>query len=98
MIDISVIIPAKDEQESIPELSQWISRVMDLHGFSYEVIFIDDGSTDNTWEEIKKVNQANPSVKGLQFNRNFGKSAALHTGFREAKGEVVITMDSDLLF
>ena len=95
-IDISVIIPAKDEQESIPELSQWISRVMDSHGFSYEVIFIDDGSTDNTWEEIKKVNQANPSVKGLQFNRNFGKSAALHTGFREAKGEVVITMDSDL--
>lgn len=95
-MDISLVIPAKDEQESIPELSQWISRVMQTHGFSYEVIFIDDGSTDTTWEEIKKISATNPSFKGLQFNRNFGKSAALHTGFREAKGEVVITMDADL--
>lgn len=95
-MDISLVIPAKDEQESIPELSQWISRVMQTHGFSYEVIFIDDGSTDSTWEEIKKISAANPRFKGLQFNRNFGKSAALHTGFREAKGEVVITMDADL--
>jgi glycosyltransferase involved in cell wall biosynthesis len=69
---------------------------MQTHGFSYEVIFIDDGSTDSTWEEIKKISAANPRFKGLQFNRNFGKSAALHTGFREAKGEVVITMDADL--
>ena len=95
-LDISLVIPAKDEEESIPELSQWISRVMDSHGFSYEVIFIDDGSTDGTWEEIKKANQANPCFKGFQFNRNFGKSAALHTAFKAAQGEVVITMDADL--
>jgi glycosyltransferase involved in cell wall biosynthesis len=95
-LNISVIIPAKDEEESIPELSNWISRVMESHGFSYEVIYIDDGSTDGTWEEIRKMNQANPAFKGFQFNRNFGKSAALHTGFKAAKGEVVITMDADL--
>ncbi len=94
--NISVIIPAKDEEESIPELSQWISRVMQAHGFSYEVIFIDDGSTDGTWDAIKKMNQENPAFKGFQFNRNFGKAAALHTGFKAAKGEVVITMDADL--
>ena len=95
-MDISLIIPAKDEEQSIPELSQWISRVMQAHGLSYEVIFIDDGSTDNTWEEIKKVSEANSSFKGLKFNRNFGKSAALNTGFKQAQGEVVITMDADL--
>lgn len=95
-MDISLIIPAKDEEESIPELSSWISRVMQTHGFSYEVIFIDDGSTDGTWEEIKKISHSNSSFKGFQFNRNFGKSAALHTGFKAAKGEVVITMDADL--
>ncbi len=95
-LDISLVIPAKDEQESIPELTQWISRVMQEHGFSYEVIFIDDGSTDNTWQEILKANAINPSIKGFRFNRNFGKSAALHTGFREVKGDVVITMDADL--
>lgn len=95
-MNISVIIPAKDEEESIPELSQWISRVMESHGFSYEVIFIDDGSTDGTWDAIRKMNQENPAFKGFQFNRNFGKAAALHTGFKAAKGEVVITMDADL--
>ncbi|NOS93123.1 MAG: glycosyltransferase family 2 protein, partial [Cyclobacteriaceae bacterium] len=95
-MNISVIIPAKDEEESIPELSQWISRVMNSHGFSYEVIFIDDGSTDGTWEAIRKINQENPAFKGFKFNRNFGKAAALHTGFKAAKGEVEITMDADL--
>ena len=96
MVDISIIIPSKDEEESIPELSNWISRVMTSHGFSYEVIFIDDGSTDKTWERIKEINQSNSAFKGIKFNRNFGKSAALHTGFKAAKGSVVITMDSDL--
>jgi glycosyltransferase involved in cell wall biosynthesis len=95
-LDISVIIPAKDEQESIPELSQWISRVMESHGFSYEVIFIDDGSTDATWEEMVKMNEVNPCFKAFKFNRNFGKAAALHTGFKAAQGDVVITMDADL--
>lgn len=95
-MNISVIIPAKDEQESIPELSQWISRVMQEHGFSYEVIFIDDGSVDQTWQEIQRMNLINPFIKGIKFNRNFGKSAALHTGFKLAQGEVVITMDADL--
>ena len=95
-LNISVVIPAKDEEESIPELSQWISRVMEEHGFSYEVIFVDDGSTDNTWEEIRKVSLINSSFKGIKFNRNFGKSAALHTAFKITQGEVVITMDADL--
>lgn len=94
--DISVIIPAKDEQDSIQELSSWISRVMQQHGYSYEVIYIDDGSTDNTWEEIKKIHLFNSAFKGIKFNRNFGKSAALHTGFHAAQGNVVITMDADL--
>jgi glycosyltransferase involved in cell wall biosynthesis len=95
-LNISVIIPAKDERESLPELTQWISRVMQTHGFSYEVIFIDDGSTDGTWEEMVNIHRANPSFKAIRFNRNFGKSAALHTGFRLAEGDVVITMDADL--
>ncbi len=95
-MDISIIVPAKNEEESIPELCQWISRVMQSHGFSYEVIFIDDGSTDETWGSILKVNQDNHNIKGIRFNRNFGKSAALQTGFRAAQGKVVITMDADL--
>jgi glycosyltransferase involved in cell wall biosynthesis len=94
--DISVIVPAKDEEESIPELAQWISRVMEANGFSYEVIFVDDGSSDSTWLRIAGINEANPNIKGIRFNRNFGKSAALQTGFRAASGNVVITMDADL--
>ncbi|HYC86174.1 MAG TPA: glycosyltransferase family 2 protein [Chryseosolibacter sp.] len=95
-IQISVIIPAQDEEESLPELSQWISRVMEEHGFSFEAIIIDDGSTDSTWEKITGINRADSRFKGIRFNRNFGKSAALQTGFRAAKGDVVITMDADL--
>ena len=95
-MDISLVIPAKDEEQSIPELTQWINRVMQAHGFSYEAIFIDDGSTDGTWDQIKKEGAINPSIKGLKFNRNFGKAAALQTGFKVALGEVVITMDADL--
>ncbi|TXH25339.1 MAG: glycosyltransferase [Cyclobacteriaceae bacterium] len=95
-MNISIVIPAKDEQESIPELSQWISRVMQTHGFSYEVIFVDDGSTDGTWAEIQKLSSVSTAFKGIKFNRNFGKSAALHTAFKLTQGEVVITMDADL--
>jgi glycosyltransferase involved in cell wall biosynthesis len=93
---ISVVIPAKDEEESIPELCLWISRVMQTHGFSYEVIIIDDGSTDSTWDQVVKLNREDERFKGVRFNRNFGKSAALQTGFRMARGKVVITMDADL--
>jgi glycosyltransferase involved in cell wall biosynthesis len=93
---ISVIIPAQDEEESLPELTQWISRVMHQHGFSYEVIIIDDGSTDSTWEKIAAIHAADHRFKGIRFNRNFGKSAALQTGFRASKGQVVITMDADM--
>jgi glycosyltransferase involved in cell wall biosynthesis len=94
--DISVIIPAKDEEESIPELALWISRVMEANSFSYEVIFVDDGSSDRTWERIMGIYETNPNIKGIRFNRNFGKSAALHTGFRAASGNVIVTMDADL--
>ena len=94
--DISIVIPLKDEEESLPELCQWISRVMQSHGFSYEVLLIDDGSQDRSWEVISKISQENSNMKGIRFNRNYGKSAALQTGFRACKGDVVITMDADL--
>jgi glycosyltransferase involved in cell wall biosynthesis len=94
--DISVVIPAKDEAESLPELGAWIDRVLKASQLSYEVIFIDDGSSDGTWEVMRQLHVSNPSIKAIRFNRNFGKSAALHTGFRAAQGEVVITMDADL--
>lgn len=94
--EISIVIPVFDEEESLPELCTWISRVMEQHGFSYEVIMIDDGSHDNSWEEIIKINRDNSRFKGVRFNRNFGKSAALQTGFRSTRGNVVITMDADM--
>ena len=93
---ISVVIPLFNEAESLPELYKWISNVMKANQFSYEVIFVDDGSTDNSWEIIKQLRQNNPEVKGIRFGKNYGKSPALHCGFQKASGEVVITMDADL--
>ena len=95
-MDISLVIPAYNEAESLPELVAWIERVMAEHAYSYEVVFIDDGSTDDTWQVIAALNVSNPAVKGMQFRRNYGKSAALYSGFEAAKGDVVITMDADL--
>lgn len=95
-MDISVIIPLFNEDESLPELSAWIERVMKENNFSYEVIFVDDGSTDNSWKTIRSLAVANPAIKGVSFRRNYGKSPALNTGFALAQGEVVITMDADL--
>lgn len=95
-MDISVIVPLYNEEESLPELEQWISRVMDEHGYTYEIIFVNDGSTDRSWEVITALAEKNPAVKGVSFRRNYGKSPALNTGFRRAKGDVVITMDADL--
>ncbi len=96
MINLSVVIPLYNEEESLPELCNWISRVMDSHGFSYEVLLINDGSTDNSWQVIGKLSKTNSNIKGVKFNRNYGKSAALDTGFKLATGQVVITMDADL--
>jgi len=95
-MNLSIIIPLLNEQESLPELHQWIVKVMTTHNYSYEVIFIDDGSTDNSWEIIEQLSNENPNVKGIRFMRNFGKSQALHAGFAKAQGDVVITMDADL--
>jgi glycosyltransferase involved in cell wall biosynthesis len=95
-MNLSIIIPLLNEQESLPELHQWIVKVMTTHNYSYEVIFIDDGSTDDSWKLIEKLSQENPNVKGIRFLRNFGKSQALHAGFAKAIGDVVITMDADL--
>ena len=95
-IDISVIVPVYNEVESITELTNWIGRVMQGHGFSYEVIMVDDGSNDGSWEKINDLSQEDKNIKAVRFNRNYGKSAALNTGFGFASGDVVITMDADM--
>ena len=95
-MDISVVIPLYNEAESLPELAAWIERVMNDHDFSYEVIFVDDGSTDDSWATIRRLQEKNPNLHGISFRRNYGKSPALNTGFNAAKGDVVITMDADL--
>lgn len=95
-MDISVVVPLYNEAESLPELAHWIERVMKAGDFSYEVLFVDDGSTDNSWAVIKQLSAENPAIKGVSFRRNYGKSPALNTGFERAEGDVVITMDADL--
>ncbi|HNW52539.1 MAG TPA: glycosyltransferase [Prolixibacteraceae bacterium] len=95
-MDISVVIPLYNEEESLPELTAWIKRVMDGNHFSYEILLIDDGSRDNSWNIVKDLSQENSNIKGISFQRNYGKAAALHVGFQQALGDVVITMDADL--
>lgn len=95
-MDISVVVPLLNEEESLPELTEWINKVMADHGFSYELLFVDDGSTDSSWEVIEQLKLAFPAVKGIKFRRNYGKSAALNVAFAAAQGEVIITMDADL--
>ena len=95
-MNISVVVPLFNEEESLPELYAWIERVMKANGFSFEVIFVNDGSTDRSWEVIEKLKAQSDCVKGIKFRRNYGKSPALYCGFAEAQGEVVITMDADL--
>jgi glycosyltransferase involved in cell wall biosynthesis len=95
-IDISVVVPLYNEVESLPELHTWIKKVMTENSFSYEVVFIDDGSNDGSWKVVEELGEADPHVKGIKFQRNYGKSAALQKGFEAAEGNVVITMDADL--
>ena len=95
-MDISVVIPLYNEEESLPELYAWIERVMQANGYSFEVIFVDDGSTDSSWKAIETLSSHSGNVRGIKFRRNYGKSAALYCGFKEATGNVVITMDADL--
>lgn len=95
-MDISVIVPLYNEEESLPELESWIDRVMRANGFSYEIIFVNDGSTDRSWQVVKELQAKNSCVKGISFRRNYGKSPALNVGFEKAEGDVVITMDADL--
>jgi len=95
-MDLSIIVPLFNEEESLPELEAWIRRVMDEHHFTYEIILVDDGSKDRSWQVIEAMKAKNPNVQGIKFRRNYGKSAALFVGFEAAKGDVVITMDADL--
>ena len=96
MKDISIIVPSYNEAESLPHLAEWVDRVMNEHHFAYEVIVVDDGSTDGTWQVVEQLHQQNPAWLGIKFRRNYGKSAALNTGFAAAQGDVVVTMDADL--
>lgn len=95
-MDISVVIPLLNEEDSLNELHDWIAKVMQSNSYSYEILFIDDGSTDNSWKVIESLSQKNTCVKGIRFQRNFGKSQALNAGFKEVEGNVIITMDADL--
>jgi len=95
-MDISVVVPLLNEEESLSELTEWIARVMNEHQFTYEVILVDDGSTDSSWNVIESLNEKNHLIRGIRFQRNYGKSAALNEGFRTCEGDVVITMDADL--
>jgi glycosyltransferase involved in cell wall biosynthesis len=95
-MNLSIVIPLLNEQESLPELHHWVVKVMNAHNFSYEILFIDDGSTDASWQTITHLSNENPNVKGIRFLRNYGKSQALHAGFAKAQGDVIITMDADL--
>ncbi|MBX2934194.1 MAG: glycosyltransferase family 2 protein [Ferruginibacter sp.] len=95
-MDLTIVIPLYNEEESLPELAAWIERVMQQNNYSYEVIMIDDGSTDNSWNVIEQLRTGNTNLKGIKFQRNYGKSAALNEGFKAASGQVVITMDADM--
>lgn len=95
-MNLSIVVPLYNEEESLPELCSWIKSVVDQHGYTYEVLLIDDGSRDNSWKVIQTIAAANPNVKGIKFQRNYGKSAALNEGFKAAQGDVVITMDADM--
>ena len=95
-MDISVVVPLFNEDESLQELEAWIKKVMDANGYSYEIVFVDDGSKDNSWKVIEELVKKNPAVRGIKFRRNYGKSAGLNVGFEAARGKVVITMDADL--
>ena len=95
-MDVSIVVPLYNEEESLPELCAWIERVVTDNALTYEVILVDDGSTDESWTKVEELSHSNPNIKGIRFRRNYGKSAALNEGFKAAKGEVVITMDADM--
>lgn len=95
-MNLSIVVPLYNEEESLPELCSWIKSVVDQHGYTYEVLLIDDGSRDDSWKVIQTIAASNPNIKGIKFQRNYGKSAALNEGFKAAQGDVVITMDADM--
>ncbi len=95
-MNLSIVVPLYNEEESLPELCSWIKSVVDQHGYTYEVLLIDDGSRDDSWKVIQTIASSNPNIKGIKFQRNYGKSAALNEGFKAAQGDVVITMDADM--